>query len=441
MNRYIDIKLVTIPEDRFRREFDEEKNQELMASIQEIGLLQAPVLELVAGEYILRAGERRFRAISDIYEMNGEFKYDGALVVQGMLPYTLWTELTEIQRLAIEVEENTHRVPFTWQESVKATAKLARLRMMQAEDRGEAPPTVGDITKELQRPRTGNAYDTTRSELLLSKHLHNPIIANAKTTREALGLLKKEEQAKRHKQLAEITGTTYSKENQLCLLGDSKTWIESCVEGWFDVICTDPPYGIGADSFGEANDSTACAHEYEDSPDVLWEILDWFPKESFRVSTANAHMYIFCDIEWFPSWRESLRAVGWKVFRTPLIWHRPTGFRLPWITQGPQRKYETIVYAVKGTRPVNMVAPDCFTLQSAGQGLGYSAAKPWEVFYELLRRSALPGDKVLDPFCGSGPIFRAAMELNCYATGIEKTQKGYGIALAQLNKALEDCDA
>lgn len=434
MKRFIDLESIVIPEGRQRKEFDENANQDLIASIQSVGLLQAPVLEFDGECYVLRAGERRVRAIQDIYALGGSFSYDGEPVIEGLVPHTLWTELTELQRLEIEVDENNCRVPFTWQEKAKATEKLTRLRMMQADNKSAPQPTVADIALEVRGSDRGSAHNLTRNELILAKHLHKPEIAAAKTPKEAMSILKKVEQADYHKRLGEIAGKTYSVADHICVQADSEDWAMEQPAGLFDVICTDPPYGIGADNFGEADDSRARAHEYEDSAETLQAIMKWFPVAAYRLAKPEAHLYLFCDIDWFPEWKDRLTSAGWEVFRTPIIWHRPTGFRTPWINKGPQRKYETIVYAVKGDKPVNMIAPDCFTLQSCGEGLGYSAAKPWEVYAELLRRSVKPGDTVADLFCGSGPIFRAATELKCLATGVEKTALGYGISLAQLKK-------
>lgn len=434
MKRFIRIESIVIPADRQRKEFSEDANQDLISSIQSVGLLQAPVLELVGEDYILRAGERRYRAISDIYELGGSFSYDGALVPSGFIPHTLWGELTELQRLEIEVDENNCRVAFTWQEKAEATAKLTRLRMMQAEAEGKPLPTVADIAIEVRGSKIGSAHTDTRNDLILSKHLHNPEVAKAKTPREAMQILKKSEQAAYHKKLAETLGSAVSAASHTCLNADSRSWAALQPGASFDVICTDPPYGIGADTFGTSDDGTATSHGYSDSAECLLAIMEWFPAESFRLAKPQAHLYLFCDIEWFMSWRLALKNAGWKVFRTPLIWVRPTGFRTPWIDQGPQRKYECILYAVKGDKVCNMIAPDVITLQSAGEGLGHPAAKPVAIYAELLRRSVKPGDAVLDPFCGTGPIFGAASSLQCRATGVELDETFYGIALASLQK-------
>jgi DNA modification methylase len=306
--------------------------------------------------------------------------------------------------------------------------------MMQAEEQGRPAPTVAEIAIEVRGSKIGSAHTATRNDLILSKHLNNPAVAKAKTPQEAMQILKKVEQAAYHKKLAEVTGKNFTSTRHACINADSREWMRQQTAGLFDVICTDPPYGIGADTFGTAAEGTATSHGYVDSAECLVEIVRWFPAEAFRLAKPQAHLYLFCDIDWFASWKIALKNAGWKVFRTPLIWVRPTGFRTPWIDQGPQRKYECILYAVKGEKHVNLIAPDVITLQSAGEGLGHPAAKPAAIYTELLRRSVKPGDSVFDPFCGTGPVFKAATDLHCAATGVELDETFYGIALAQLQQ-------
>jgi len=420
-------------EPRQRKEFSEKANQDLQHSLQSVGLLHAPVLEELDGKFILRAGERRVRAVKALADFGRSIRYDGCEVELGFIPYTSWADLTLVQRLQIEVDENQQRVAFTWQESAAALSKLAQLRELEAGAVGTERPTTKAIAIEAYpKLHPTAALDRTKTELILAQHLNNPEIVKAKTAKEALTILKYQERANANIKLAETVSTLRKSERFQVYCEDSELWAKEQSPGQFDVIVTDPPYGIGADNFGKATEGSVTAHGYEDSEEVLKRILDWFPAESFRLTKEEAHLYVFCDIDWFQTWKYCLTIAGWTVFRTPIVWVS-NGFRAPWIDSGPQRRYELILYAKKGGKKVNMIAPDVIQGISSGMGLGHPAAKPPALYAELLRRSVRPGDKVLDPFCGTGPVFQAAYQLKCAAVGVEKQQQFYGECLRAID--------
>jgi DNA modification methylase len=62
------------------------------------------------------------------------------------------------------------------------------------------------------------------------------------------------------------------------------------------------------------------------------------------------------------------------------------------------------------------------------------------LYYDLLRRSVSPGDRVLDPFAGSGPILPAAQELKCRATALEIDPAAFGIGVKRLEKLKDQKD-
>ncbi len=433
MKRLISVGAITIPSGRQRKEFDEAANQGLQASIKAVGLLQAPVLEYSDGLYILRAGERRFRAIQDIYDLGGTFSYDGEPVPSGMVPHTLWNELTEIQRLEVEVDENNQREAFTWQEKAAATAKLMQLRGLQAKEAGLPPPTVADIALEVRGSAAGDYQANTRKEGILAKHLDNPEIANAPSIREAFKKLVRLEKHQKNAERAATAGRTFTAADHVLLQCDSLEWMKEQPEEQYAIILTDPPYGMRADEFGDSGKAGGVekGHFYDDSYENWRILITVFAVESFRLATPDAHCYAFCDLDNFHAFKTLMTLAGWKVFRTPFIWNNPSKYRAPWPEMGPQRKYETILYAVKGHKPVNHLAPDVITV-SADANLGHPAQKPVELFTNLLKRSYVPGDKVLDPFCGSGPVFPAAPSLGCPAVGLEQEPMAFGIAVERL---------
>lgn len=437
----IELSAITIAPNRQRRDFNPNKMQEFSDGIRKRGLLHPIILREEAGKFILVAGERRLRAVTDIADLGDCIRHDGQLVPPNSIPYTLLHELDSISYEEAELEENTHRVDLSWQERALAVSRLATLRGKQASARGEPTPSVAAIALEVRGSSEGVHHENTRQELIVARYLDNPDVSAAKTVKDAFKILKKQEAAERHRELGELVGKTFTTDVHQAINGDSLEWMRSAVAGQFDVILTDPPYGIGADGFGDSGGLAANTHSYSDSPEMFLSIMESFPQESFRLAKEQAHLYLFCDVGWFQWLRERFTEVGWQVFRTPLVWYKRHGVRAPWPEIGPQRKYETILYAIKGKRPILKMVGDVLDYPADAQ-LGHAAQKPVALFEDLLRRSCLPGDLVFDPFCGSGPIFGAAHLLKVRVIGIELDQFNYGIALGRIKalKAQQELD-
>ena len=435
MQHFIAIQAIKISPTRQRREFKQVELQELVTSIRDSshGLLHALVLRREGPDFVLVAGERRLRAIQDIYDLTGTFLFNGEPVPPGLVPYNDLGELTEIEAWEAELEENIRRVDLTWQEKAQATSALMRLRETQASAADLPTPSVGQIAREVRPEQTYEAaHDATRKELIVSRYLHDPEVKAAPNVNEAFKILKKKEATKQNTELAARIGTTFSSAAHTLKHANAQEWLAGQQAASFDIILTDPPYGMGADEFSDSGVGTsAAAHFYPDSPAVWFSIMEWFPAETFRLAKPDAHLYAFCDIDKFAEFRIAMTCAGWKVHRTPLIWSNPDGFRAPWPKQGPQRKYELVLYAVKGAKEVTSVRGDVLEYRKDA-ALGHPAQKPVNLLVDLLKRSAKPDDQVLDPFAGSGATIEACNELKLRCTAIEMDAAAYGIALKRL---------
>ncbi len=104
---------------------------------------------------------------------------------------------------------------------------------------------------------------------------------------------------------------------------------------------------------------------------------------------------------------------------------------LPRPDHGPRRTYETIIYAIKGDRPVTAVYPDVISINGL-QAPRYGAEKPVELYENLMHRSCRPGDLVWDAFAGTGPVFPAANKLSLRAVGTELSPDKYAFAKLRL---------
>lgn len=399
----IDPNDIVVPPYRARRAFDERALSTLAASIQSKGLLH-PIVLRNDGRTLI-AGERRLRAVKTLGWAS--------------VPVRLARDLSTSELIEAEIEENTVRQDLSWQEQAEATAKLHALRNQQTGGR----QTLGATATEIH----GTAANTTaiHDQIILAEHLGDPDVAKAETRKEALSILRK----KMEKKLAAAYGESLEGKGSphRLLVGDCERELLSLPTGLVDVICTDPPYGIGADT--AFSTATQISHTYADSPAVLDRILRNVVPRLTLVAKPDAHAYIFTHISNFHLWATCLTELGWSVWPTPLIWHHPNFGTCPNPHFGFRRGYDAVVAArrVPGRPLLRANEGDVISINQESNLL-HAARKPVELYTNLLQRSARPGDTVLDPFCGSGPIFPAATKLHLKAIGIEMDEEMAKIA-------------
>lgn len=406
----IPLSSITIPDNRQRREFPQEQINELSDSIRIHGLYH-PIVVTSSGpdSFRLIAGERRLRAVRQLADLDIGFTCGQEVCPAGSIPCTLLSELDPLTAKEIELEENIIRVDLTWQERATAIAELSTLRKEQHPGHTDA-----QTARELYGYGEGSAVETVKTAITLSKHLSDPEIAKAKTQSEAKKILQKKLNAQHREKLAE--SVNLSRTPHTVLQGDSRVLLHTIPDGEFQCIISDPPYGINADNFGP---QAGTAHTYTDTPDYALDCYTALAREGARITTAKAHAYAFCAFELFPSVKEIFSLAGWAVWPRPLIWFKGNNAgMLARPDHGPRYTYECILFANKGGRPVLRVAPDVISVPAVSERI-HAAEKPAELYLDLLSRSCLPGDRIIDPFAGSGVIFSAANRAKLIATGIE----------------------
>lgn len=427
----LDIALITVAPNRQRRDFDKKKLADLAGSIGRNGL-QHPIVVESLEKPVLRSGERRLRAIRTLTE---PYKHNGETIPPGFIPVTITGELGEIAREEVELEENILRVDLTWQERNEAIARLHALRTAQ-----KAPTGEKQLYTQTAREIKGNDVVTSndilevRHATILQPFLADPDVAKAGTEREALAIVRRKLTQTFNEQLAKNFDSSKAKTPHTLLQGSCIERFHQLADGQFDVIITDPPYGIEAHKMSTMSGSeSGVVHEYEDTLENAIEVWRAIFREGARVCKPQAHLYMFCD---FRYWRELVDLAiecGWDVWPTPIIWHKPSGGMLGDSTRGPRKSYETILFASRGDKRVTGVYLDVIVENPADSAL-HAAAKPVSVYVNLLRRSAVPGDRILDPCAGSGTLFPAANKLRCVATGIELSPTHYATALQRLEE-------
>jgi DNA modification methylase len=428
--RYVDITDVVVPAERQRKHFEPEAQGELIGSIREFGIMQPIVCREVGGEIQLVAGERRLRAMRDLMMIGDQIMYGGLLCQPGQIPINMIGEIGEAVAFELELEENIRRKDLTWQERAEALARLHKYRS----DNSPTEQTFAQTAEEVFGRGDGSFSTAVSRSVAVAKHLDNPEVAKAKNVDEAFKILKRAENRTANAEHAAIIGSTFSRNAHELVQADCLAYMAESPPARFDCILTDPPYGIGADQFGDSGGlALEGSHNYEDSEGATKVLLAAAVPLFARVAKPAAHLYMFCDVDHFAWLRELVRRNGWTPFRTPLIWHKPNTGRVPLPTLGPRRQYECILYAYRGDKPVTAIYSDVLSV-AADENLGHAAQKPVELYRQLLQRSCVAGDTVYDAFCGSGTIFPAAHSMLLRATGTELSASAYGLAAKRLEE-------
>lgn len=429
----VELSKVVIPENRYRREFDQKKLDELQDSIYRNGLLSPIVVEAKNDKFILRAGERRLKVVSKLASSTTSIRHGEASVPLGHIPAVSFGELSELQRLEIEVEENTIRVDFTWDERARAIAALHNLRQKQ----NPGQTITATASEILGKSAEGAQVSAVSNALIVAAHLDDPDVLKAKDQKEALKIISKKAEAVHRARLA-INFDKNSVKHQL-IFSDARPALKALPEGIFDCVCSDPPYGIDADKFGSMSDQ---GHDYKDSHKHWKELMIEVTEELGRVTKPQAHLYLFCDVRRFEELGTYVLLAGFTVFPVPLIWYKGGGM-LPFPDHGPRRTYEAILYAWKGDKRVLSIRNDTILHIPAVRRLRHGAQKPVALYNDLLGRSCVAGNRVLDCFGGTGPILVAANIIKLEATYIEQEKESFDIAtsraaIAELDDGAEE---
>jgi len=439
---------VFVPEGRVRKMIDPQGLEDLIKSIQEVGLLHPPVVEENGA---LLAGERRFRALQCIAERGITHHCNKKWLAPGLIMTTDIRDLTPIQRLQAEIEENTIRIDISWQEKAEATAALHELRSLQ---KAEAtlpglPPipqtheqTAAEIrgkpTEEVTRAEVRDVKADLYVQAWLAHHPGDKSVADAKSRAEALKMIELHLEDEHRAALGRRFVTQRPGKGHIVQLADMCQILPDTPDNIYDVICTDPPWGRGADDW--TNGTSLRRHTYQDDFHTFERIHLCLATHGYRVCKPKAHLYLFCAFQAFDDLSKMFRSSGWDVWPRPLIWYRPGGGIAPRPEHGPRNTYECIMFANKGDKRVLTLKSDVLIYSKPSMDLR-AAGKPTGVIYDLLSRSVLPGDELLDPCCGSGPILPAANALKCRATCYDIADDAIGLASGRIDETYTHVEA
>lgn len=186
---------------------------------------------------------------------------------------------------------------------------------------------------------------------------------------------------------------------EVCTM-DAVEWLEAQDPGSLDLIVTDPAYE-SLEKHRATGTTTRLTGEW-------FEIFrnERFPEffaAAYRALSKNAHLYLICDQETMFHVKPIGEAAGFKWWKF-LVWDkRKIGMGYHY-----RCRHEVICFFEKGKRKLNNLGtPDVLDFPRVDGG--YPTEKPVELLRVLIEQSTQPGERVGDPFVGSGSTGEAAI--------------------------------
>lgn len=414
---FIPLHEIIVPPKRVRVEFNPRAAEELYSSIKTSGLFH-PLLVRDDGVTLI-AGERRLRALDQLFSHRAVVYFDGK-VLDGVVPVVRLHDADAEAALEAELAENDRRQQLTWQEKAAAVEALHQFRVSKNTDH-----TKKDTADELKTNPV-----TVNDDLLVAGWLDDKEVREAPTKSEALKIIERRVNVAHRAALARDFKVDPHSDLQLYnwTMQAGAQFLSS--NQAFDLIIADPPYGIDA---GQWDNQSAIPHSYEDNLEQSDELYQ-FIATNIPVR-SEAHAYIFLDPRRFAAISATFSRAGWRVWPWPLVWDRGSSIGLlPWPHHGPRRTWEGILFAIKGDRRPTAVFPDVIRVAHDAT-VERGAHKPPALYAELIKRSCNPGDRVIDPCCGTGPIFTAAAACRVKAVGFEPDNDAFNQALRRIEDA------
>lgn len=418
---------ITVKEglERYRKDLGDLK--ELGNSLKTVGQIQPTVINY---KHELIAGGRRL----------------AACILENIDVKVIYEDIVDPKLMRIwEIEENVRRKDFTPAENAIATKEFHTL--MQERNGKSVSGKMGGHTLEATAKMLGKTKGYVINEIEMAEMVKAfPELKNAKKKstikKAAKGLMKLDIALKGLENLkeAKINNAFF----QLHHL-DAKEHMRSLPDNCKDIILTDPIYGINADELSKGLGNkvgkplTSAGFKISDDTITAIELYETLAIESFRFTTSKAHGFIFVGPEHFWNLRSIFLQANWRVHVKPLIWIKRTTGQCNIPSAWPSSCYEMLMYIRKDdSRLIKEGQPDWFecNIISSTQKT-HPFEKPVILLKNLLERISLPGQRLYDPFMGSGSSIEAGLELNLLCEGVDNSLEAYSVAVKRINDYTE----
>ena len=398
---------------------------ELCTSIQKFGLLNPIIID----QYMnLHCGERRLRAFK---ELKLEF-----------IPCRFIENLSEVEKLEVELDENIRRKELTWTEELFLKEKITRKWQ-------ELEPKT---TLETIASRLNMSDDVLKTDLFLVKSCKdNPELQTEKEKTAALRKAREIQNIAIRNLMVQASGAVksvptlpnleqtnselsqtpvytnqYTKDNITIYNDDCLNILKAIQTESVDCIISDPPYGVDFD--GNSDFQNWLSTFRDDHEFVFTTLLPPILTELYRVLKPDGHFYFFYAMIHHQRFLELVKSVGFKPQYVPLIWWKGAQSGLK---ERYRMDYEPVLFGGKcGGRRLTQPASTVQSYQNPTNKL-HPAEKPVSLLEYYITQSTIEGEVVLDCFAGSGSTILAAFNQNRVGIGIEKEKQWFDVAVTR----------
>lgn len=209
--------------------------------------------------------------------------------------------------------------------------------------------------------------------------------------------------------------------NQEIILGDSVKVLPTLEKKSFDLLLSDPPYGMDFKS-GWNNKEKIANDKIVDTVSLFENVL----RESVPLLKDDAHFYLFGNINYIGDIRPIIEK--YLNLKNILIWDRKV------IGMGDLKSYGNsydIIYFgynkvwkdLNGTRDRDLLS---YSRIDPAKNI-HPTEKPLDILEYLIKKSSKENEKILEPFAGGGSTLLACKNTNRLATGIEIEEEYYNL--------------
>lgn len=219
---------------------------------------------------------------------------------------------------------------------------------------------------------------------------------------------------------------------------DCMDYLKTCKDNEFDLIVTDPPYKVTARG-GYTSAGGIMLSEKMRNGSVFEKnsiSIDDYIDEFYRVLKDGSHCYIMTNNK---NITEFLKVIDRSKFHQIkiLIWVKDNKI----MSQAYMSQFEYILFLRKGKfKKINDCGSSDVMQFKNPKNKFHPSEKPVELMSTLIKNSSMQGDKVLDPFMGSGTTGFSCQLLNRHFTGVELDSSYFEVAKKRIEQQTAQLD-